>query len=56
MPSVRRWRNLRTLGMLDMDHALAYLAHGVGIVLMVSALLWASANLWYEFNTLKNRR
>ncbi|MBI5552914.1 MAG: zinc ribbon domain-containing protein [Desulfobacterales bacterium] len=47
---------LRTLGMLHMDHALAYLAHGTGIVLMVSALLWAAASLRLEYHTLKNRR
>lgn len=45
---------LRTLGMLRMDHALAYLAHGLGIILMIAALLWAAANLWLEYNALKN--
>jgi hypothetical protein len=37
-----------------MDHALAYLAQGVGIVLMVTALLWAAANLWNEYKALKS--
>ncbi|MBI5062418.1 MAG: zinc ribbon domain-containing protein [Desulfatitalea sp.] len=46
---------LRTLGLLKMDHALAYLAQGIGILLMVAALLWAAANLWIEYNVLKTR-
>lgn len=45
---------LRTLGLLRMDHALAFLAHGVGIVLMVSALLWAGGNLWIEYKGLRS--
>lgn len=47
---------LRTLGMLRMDHALAYLAHGIGVVLMVSALLWAATSLWLEYGALKSGR
>lgn len=46
---------LRSLGMLRMDHALAYLAQGVGIVLMVASLLWAAANVWIEYKALKTR-
>jgi hypothetical protein len=45
---------LRTLGLLRMDHALAFLAHGVGIVLMIAALLWAGGNLWIEYKRLKS--
>jgi hypothetical protein len=40
---------LRTLGLLKMDHALARLAQGIGIVLMTGALLWAAAILWMQF-------
>jgi hypothetical protein len=46
---------LRTLGMLRMDHAFAYLAQGIGVVLMASALLWAAANLWREYHAMKSR-
>ena len=44
---------LRTLGMLRMDHALAYLAHGAGIILMAAAMLWAGVNLWIEYKALR---
>lgn len=44
---------LRTLGLLKMDHALARLAQGIGIVLMVGALLWAAAVLWMQFRALQ---
>ncbi|RJQ65893.1 MAG: zinc ribbon domain-containing protein [Desulfobacteraceae bacterium] len=40
---------LRTLGLLRMDHALAYLAQATGIALMTAALLWAAANVWLQF-------
>ncbi len=39
---------LRELGLLKMDHTLASLAQGMGILLMVTALLWAAANLWVQ--------
>ena len=41
---------LRTAGLLRMDHALAYMAQGIGIVLMVAALAWAAINVWIQFN------
>lgn len=44
---------LRTLGLLKMDHALARLAQGIGIVLMIGALLWAAAVLWTQFKAFK---
>lgn len=40
---------LRKLGMLRMDHALAYSAQGLGIVLMVSALVWMALNVWVDY-------
>ena len=40
---------LRHMGLLRWDHALALLAQGIGIVLMVTALAWAAANLWVQF-------
>ena len=40
---------LRKLGLLHMDHVLAYLAQGIGILLMLSALIWAAMNLWVQF-------
>lgn len=40
---------LGSLGLLRMDHALAWLAHSIGIVLMLAALGWAGANLWIQF-------
>jgi len=40
---------LRKLGLLRFDHALAYLAQGIGIILMISALIWAAMNLWIQF-------
>ena len=40
---------LGKLGLLKMDHAIAYLAQGVGIILMLAALLWAAANVWVQF-------
>ena len=46
---------LGALGMLRMDHALAYLAQGIGVVLMLAALGWAAVNLWIEFKVLKSR-
>jgi hypothetical protein len=45
---------LRTLGMLKSDHALAYLAQGIGIALMVAALVWAGANLWLQYRQLRS--
>jgi hypothetical protein len=44
---------LRSIGMLRLDHALAYLAQGIGIALMVAALLWAAANVWIEYKALQ---
>lgn len=41
---------LRKMGMLKLDHTLAYLAQGTGIVLMVTALVWAAVNVWREFD------
>lgn len=40
---------LRKLGLLEMDHALAWAAQITGIVLMLSALCWAAANLWAQW-------
>jgi hypothetical protein len=40
---------LGSLGVLRMDHALALLAQGTGIVLMLLALAWAGSNLWIQF-------
>lgn len=45
---------LGSLGILRMDHALAYLAQATGCVLMLTALLWASVNVWIQFKSLKN--
>ena len=47
---------LRKLGMLRMDHALAYLAQGVGIVLMISALVWMALNIWLQVKALRASR
>lgn len=41
---------LRSLGLLRMDHALAWLAQGVGIATMLAALGWAGANVWLQFH------
>lgn len=46
---------LRSLGLLRMDHALACLAQGTGIVLMLSALGWAGINLWIQFRVCRER-
>lgn len=40
---------LRTLGMLEMDHVLAWTAHIIGAVLMLAAIGWASVNLWVQW-------
>ena len=40
---------LGSLGLLRMDHILAWLAQGTGIVLMLFALGWAGTNLWIQF-------
>jgi hypothetical protein len=54
VPDYHDWEYiLRTLGMLSMDHALAWLAQGIGIMLMIVALLWAGANVWIEFTTFR---
>lgn len=51
VPDYHDWEFiLRKLGLLKVDHVLAYMAQGIGIVLMVTALVWASANVWREFN------
>jgi hypothetical protein len=42
---------LRKMGLLSMDHALAYLSQTAGILLMVSALMWAAVNVWIQFST-----
>jgi hypothetical protein len=42
---------LRKLGMLKLDHALAYAAQFTGIVLMTAALFWAAANLWVQWKS-----
>ena len=46
---------LRSLGLLRMDHALALLAQGVGIVLMLAALGWAGANLQLQFHACRKQ-
>ena len=45
---------LRTLGLLNADHLLAGIAHGLGILLMVTALVWAAINLWHQFRSGKS--
>lgn len=40
---------LRSLGLLRADHVLAVAAQGIGIVLMITALGWAAANVWTQF-------
>jgi hypothetical protein len=40
---------LGSLGLQRMDHALAWLAQGIGIVLMLAALCWAGGNVWLQF-------
>ncbi len=40
---------LRKLGMLKMDHALAWAAHLTGAILMLAAIGWAAANLWVQW-------
>lgn len=40
---------LGKLDLLSMDHALAMVAQSMGIVLMLTALVWAGANLWVQF-------
>jgi len=42
---------LRKLGLLSMDHTLAHISQIIGILLMVTALMWAAANVWMQFNT-----
>ncbi len=50
VPDYHDWEFiLRKVGLLKMDHALAYLAQGAGIVIMVAALVWAATNVWREF-------
>lgn len=44
------------LGLLHMDHALAYLANGVGIVLMGAAMVWAAVNVYAEIKMLRSAR
>ena len=41
---------LRKMGLLRLDHVLAYVVQSMGIVLMLSALVWAGANLWRQFS------
>ena len=41
---------LGKLGLLSLDHTLALASQGIGILLMVSALMWAAANLWIQFS------
>ena len=44
------WEYLLTeTGLLRYDHTLASMAHGLGIVLMLAALLWAGAVLWRQW-------
>jgi hypothetical protein len=40
---------LGSLGLLRWDHTLAWLAQGIGIILMLTALGWAGANIWLQF-------
>jgi rubredoxin len=42
---------LRKTGLLQLDHALAYLAQGTGILLMLCALTWMAMNVWMQFKT-----
>jgi hypothetical protein len=39
---------LGRLGMLKMDHLLAYTVQTIGIILMLIALVWAAMNLWQQ--------
>jgi hypothetical protein len=41
---------LRKMGLLSMDHILAHASQIIGILLMVSALMWAGANVWIQFS------
>jgi hypothetical protein len=41
---------LGSLELLRMDHALAWLAQGIGIVMMLAALVWAGTNVWLQFD------
>jgi hypothetical protein len=40
---------LSETGLLRYDHTLAYIANGLGIVLMVTSLVWAGAILFHQW-------
>ncbi len=51
VPDYHDWEFiLRKLDMLKLDHTLASMAQGTGIVLMIAALVWAAANVWRQFS------
>ena len=47
---------LRKLGLLSMDHTLAYMSQIAGILLMVTALMWGAANVWIQFSAWRRQR
>lgn len=46
---------LRKLGLLKMDHFLAWCAQITGIVLMLTALAWAALNIWAEWRSYRKQ-
>lgn len=45
---------LRQLGLLRLDHALAWAAHLTGAILMLVAIGWAAANLWVQWQACRD--
>lgn len=53
-PGFHDWTNILTdLGMLEEDHAVAALAQGIGVTLMVTALVWGAAVLFRQYRQLR---
>ncbi len=56
VPGYHDWHNiLGRLGWLRYDHAIANFSYNLGIVLMITALIWAGSLLFLQYKSLTQR-
>jgi len=53
VPDYHDWEFiLRSLGLLEYDHALAHFSYGIGILLMLATFVWGIYLLWKQYENL----
>ena len=56
-PDMHDWANiLERLGLLEYDHHLAVMTNGFGMLLMLTACVWAGYLLWKEWRALPSHK